>query len=95
MRDVEEHLAHLYAAAFHTVHLPLVHRAKIRRMIAVANKHQIRLAREIKRTLCLKCHRMLIPGISCESMVVRRLCGLCLVSVCGCGSEKVFVMKNR
>lgn len=94
-RDVEENLKYLHVLAVKTVDMPLVHRNKIRRMIAISNKHQIRLAKEIKRTLCFGCHTVLIPSVTCVSRIVRKECGLCMVTVCGCRKEKVIVMKNK
>lgn len=94
-KDIEEHLRYLYMVALRTVDTPSIHRNKIKKMVAMSNKHQIRLARGIKRTLCMECFGVMIPGISCTSRIVRRGHGLCVVAVCRCSNEKTVVMKNR
>jgi RNase P subunit RPR2 len=94
-RDVEKHLRHIHLLAIKLIGLPLVHCSKIKKMVAIANKHQMRLSRSIKHTLCLKCKTVLIPCVTCRSRLVRRECGLCLVTECYCGNEKVIVLKGR
>merc|ERR1712192_89772 len=54
-------------------------------MVAVGQKSQVRLSKEIKRTVCKGCHLLLVPGVSATVTVtgprkekkVNLLCHLC------------------
>ncbi|AFN83974.1 RNase P subunit Rpr2 [Encephalitozoon romaleae SJ-2008] len=94
-KDFAKHLMYLYCTAFRTVGIPSVHRRKMKKIKMISNKYQIRLSREIKRTVCPGCYTILIPGFNCVSRVTREENGLCLKTSCSCGNEKVFVAQGR
>jgi ribonuclease P protein subunit RPR2 len=94
-KDCEEHMKYLYAVAVEAINLEHVHRRKIKKMRAMSNKYQIRLAKQIKRTMCMKCSTVMIPGVNSVSRILRRENGLCLATKCRCGIEKVIVMRGR
>ncbi|ADM12491.1 RNase P subunit Rpr2 [Encephalitozoon intestinalis ATCC 50506] len=94
-KDFSKHLKYLYITALNMIGIPSLHRRKTKKMKMISNKYQVRLSREIKRTLCSTCLSILVPGFNCTSRIVRKENGLCLKTVCGCGSEKIFVAQGR
>ncbi|MFQ5647779.1 MAG: ribonuclease P protein component 4 [Candidatus Aenigmatarchaeota archaeon] len=58
----------------------------------IAMRYNIRLPRELKRRVCKKCHRYLVPGANCKV----RTCQKIVVVVClECGAAARYPLKPK
>ncbi|RVD91447.1 RNase P subunit Rpr2 [Tubulinosema ratisbonensis] len=68
----------------------------IKKLLALSEKYQIRLSKQIKRSICKKCKSILIANLNCESKVERKSEGMCLITVCfSCKNEIKIVYQNK
>lgn len=92
---VATHLNYLYALSFRLVCHPLS-RVLVRKLVGLAKKHQFRLAREMKRSICKKCFSLLVPVITSETCLEKSVAGLGLAVTCkACGYTRKFMMKGE
>ena len=57
----------------------------------IAMRYNIRLPQELKRRVCKKCHRYLVPGVNCRvRMSMKTLTVVCL----GCGTTARYPLKG-
>lgn len=96
-RDVYSRLSFLIQAA-NTVSSEPLSRAYNRAMVGISKKSVLKLSPSIKRSLCKKCNRSLIPGsreIENLSKDQRKECDLLVIKCC-CGQVKRFpIGRNR
>ncbi|KAM0673045.1 hypothetical protein GVAV_003536 [Gurleya vavrai] len=67
----------------------------IEQLDLLAKKNQIRLSQELKRNICIKCKKILIPTVTCKSEIVKETNGLFLKIKCKCGCIKNFSFRGQ
>lgn len=69
-------------------------RRKIKELLQLANKNQIRLGK-IKHCICKKCFTFLTPKINCKAQIEKSECGLRIVTTCDNCNTTTFKVKRN
>ena len=91
---VAKTMAYLYDLAVRTPYPRLANR-KSAEFVALARKHQYKLGR-LKRTVCRKCHGILVLGVSCDAAYTRGPAGFGLDTACrACGHQERITLRGK
>lgn len=95
-RAVKAQLVYLYTISFKLLDYPQISRMAIKKLLFIAKKCQIRLSRDMKRSICKNCLSLLVPLVTSSTKIEKSLCGTGLVVKCKmCGVERRFLVKGQ
>ncbi|ELA47195.1 hypothetical protein VCUG_01295 [Vavraia culicis subsp. floridensis] len=60
-------LQHIYNTSLILIHSPNLSIRQTRKLKMLCNRKQIRMCREVKRSMCKRCSFLMVPGVSCDS----------------------------
>lgn len=69
-------------------------KSKIKQLVELSKKYQVRLNQNIKKNVCFDCYNLLIPAKTCKSRVIKTQSGVYLVIICECKKEKRFCFRG-
>ncbi|KCZ76477.1 hypothetical protein H311_02525 [Anncaliia algerae PRA109] len=68
----------------------------IKKIIDLSKKHQLRLSKEIKRSICRKCYSIMIINLNSSSRIEKLKEGTSLITIClACNNEKRIVFQGK